>query len=161
MNTLEQLVELGLSQNEIAKKLGIPRGTVSSRLKKLNIHTVHNKFNNIEIKAPSCMCGESDVNNFYGHKKSQCKKCFTKSVTDAGNSNKMYGVSLLGEKCSLCGYNKSMRALEFHHTNPSIKDKNFKSLRGWSKDRLTKELQSCILLCSNCHAEEHERLDMS
>ena len=63
-----------------------------------------------------------------------------------------------GGKCQHCGYDKCFRALEFHHTNPNEKD--FGVSRNLTKSiaSLKEEVDKCILLCSNCHAEEHDRL---
>ena len=72
---------------------------------------------------------------------------------------KRKAVDLLGGKCCRCGYNKCMRALQFHHVNPEEKEFGISvagETRAWS--RLEKELKKCILLCANCHAEEEEFL---
>ena len=61
-------------------------------------------------------------------------------------------------KCSKCGYNKCSRALEFHHTDPNIKDFGISKILTRSIASLKEEVDKCILLCSNCHAEEHQRL---
>ena len=69
-------------------------------------------------------------------------------------------VDYKGGKCQYCGYDKSLRALQFHHLDPNIKDfgisENF--TRGIPK--LKEEVDKCILLCSNCHAELHEQLEL-
>lgn len=63
-----------------------------------------------------------------------------------------------GEKCSICGYNKCLRALEFHHPNP--KEKEFQITQNVKDfEKLKEEAEKCILVCSNCHAEIHEQLD--
>lgn len=64
-----------------------------------------------------------------------------------------------GGCCQRCGYNKSIRALEFHHTDPSKKDFGLSRCLTRSVSSLKKEVDKCILLCSNCHAEVHEELD--
>lgn len=61
-------------------------------------------------------------------------------------------------KCEKCGYNKCMRALEFHHLNPNEKDFGISRTLTKSIKTLKEETDKCILLCSNCHAEEHQRL---
>jgi 5-methylcytosine-specific restriction endonuclease McrA len=64
-----------------------------------------------------------------------------------------------GGSCKICGYNKSIRALTFHHKNPSEKDFGLSDrglTRSWDKTKA--EIQKCILLCSNCHAEVHDGL---
>lgn len=63
-----------------------------------------------------------------------------------------------GGKCEKCGYNKCMRALEFHHLDPNEKDFGISKTLTKSIKILKEETDKCILLCSNCHAEEHQRL---
>ena len=62
-----------------------------------------------------------------------------------------------GGKCILCGYKKCRRAMVFHHVDSSKKDFGL-SVRGltrsWEKMRV--ELDKCVLLCANCHAEVHD-----
>jgi 5-methylcytosine-specific restriction endonuclease McrA len=67
---------------------------------------------------------------------------------------KQKAVDYLGGKCSNCGYNKCLAALEFHHINPMEKDKDFAKLR-LRFNKLKPELDKCILLCANCHREHH------
>lgn len=60
----------------------------------------------------------------------------------------------LGGKCAHCGYDKCPAALEFHHLDPSQKDFGVSdTFRDFAK--LEKEVDKCIVLCANCHAEEH------
>ena len=35
---------------------------------------------------------------------------------------KLQAIKLLGGKCSICGYDRCVDALEFHHENPEIKE---------------------------------------
>ena len=67
-------------------------------------------------------------------------------------------INYKGGKCSKCGYDKCIRALEFHHLNPEEKDFGISKILTRSISSLKEEADKCILLCSNCHAEEHERL---
>ena len=102
-------------------------------------------------------CGDNDPDNFYktNGAKTKCKKCHTMEVHHSKRMIKMRGVEKLGGKCFCCGYDKSAWALEFHHKDPSIKDFHWGDKRtSWST--LEKELDKCILLCSNCHKEKHE-----
>jgi hypothetical protein len=66
-------------------------------------------------------------------------------------------VQYLGGKCTLCPYDRCIGALDFHHKDPS--QKIFKIAKGicgeYSWARLKAELDKCILLCSNCHREQH------
>lgn len=67
-------------------------------------------------------------------------------------------VAIKGGACEACGYKKSLRALVFHHRDPKLKEFSFSSA-GVSFERAVEELKKCDLLCCNCHAEEHEKLD--
>lgn len=60
--------------------------------------------------------------------------------------------------CSKCGENH-FSCLEFHHQNPKIKDKPVSATisDGWSKERILREIEKCIVLCANCHRKMHFR----
>lgn len=62
-----------------------------------------------------------------------------------------------GGRCEKCGYNKCIAALEFHHLNPLEKDFSI-SGKSWGFETLKLEVDKCMLLCANCHKEEHYRL---
>ena len=61
-----------------------------------------------------------------------------------------------GGKCTLCGYNKYLGALDFHHLDPSKKDFGI-SVDGFTRswEKIKRELDKCILICANCHREVH------
>ena len=69
---------------------------------------------------------------------------------------KIFAIESFGGKCELCGYNKCINALEFHHLNKEEKqyDPSYIIMR-WSWKRAYSELKKCILVCSNCHKEIH------
>lgn len=62
-----------------------------------------------------------------------------------------------GGKCIRCGYDKCIKALEFHHLNPLEKDFTISNDHFKLSD-VIKEVKKCILLCSNCHKELHDNL---
>jgi len=68
---------------------------------------------------------------------------------------------LLGGKCNLCGYSKSLNALHFHHINPENKRFNITdAIWGagkFNQNDIELEIKKCILVCANCHAELHEK----
>ena len=66
-------------------------------------------------------------------------------------------VAHLGGSCRLCGYDRCVAALEFHH--PGQKD--FEISRKASWDTIRPELDRCVLLCSTCHREVHAGLHPS
>lgn len=64
-------------------------------------------------------------------------------------------VDYLGGKCSMCGYDKCLGALEFHHLDPNEKEFSVALIKDKSLDELKQEADKCILVCSNCHKEIH------
>lgn len=71
---------------------------------------------------------------------------------------KRKAVDLMGGKCQVCGYSRSIRALGFHHLDPSKKDFNISTNNTKSWARVQEELKKCVLLCANCHGEVHDGL---
>jgi hypothetical protein len=61
-----------------------------------------------------------------------------------------------GLKCKICSEN-DIACLDFHHRNSDDKICNiaYAVRRGWSKDRIMKEVDKCDVLCSNCHRKLH------
>lgn len=83
-----------------------------------------------------------------------------KSITDSQSvinwrkRTKQKLVEYKGGKCCRCEYDTCIEALEFHHIDPSEKDFTI-SGKSWSFERLKKEVDKCVLLCSRCHTELH------
>ncbi len=90
----------------------------------------------------------------------RCKKCNVNAVLRRAKEIKDSVIQLEGGKCILCGYNKSRRALHFHHLDPKIKEFGLcaKTMRTVSWLRVLKELDKCILVCANCHSEIEDGL---
>ena len=102
------------------------------------------------------MCGETNQKNFYGRRKSLCKKCQNIQSVDKWISIKNKAIKYKGGSCMHCGYSKFYGALEFHHRDPSKKDFVWNKLRLKPWTEITKELDKCDLLCANCHREVHD-----
>jgi len=85
------------------------------------------------------------------------------SVKRCGRCNRKFGrhnrkiaiITQYGGKCQLCGYDRHIDILVFHHKNPKHKDFAIGNKLGRCDSYLAKELKKCILLCPNCHAEVH------
>lgn len=87
------------------------------------------------------------------------KKCGTCRVRTARKNTKLKAIEHMGGKCMKCGYNKSIRALQFHHLDPLQKDFQISGPGNIRWERVKEELKKCILVCSNCHAEIHEEIE--
>lgn len=74
-----------------------------------------------------------------------------------GRERKIQLIRIKGNKCEQCGYDRNYAALEFHHKTPSKKtfplDLRALLNRKWAM--IVDEVEKCVLLCSNCHAEIH------
>jgi len=59
-------------------------------------------------------------------------------------------------KCEWCSENHPA-CLTFHHTDPAEKETEVAQAVawGWSKERILKEIDKCIVLCFNCHSKHH------
>ncbi len=98
-------------------------------------------------------------------KKARCKKigyrkvaCFRKS-TFMGNlrkASKAFLIDPAGSRCQICGYDKCIGNLTFHHKNPSTKQFNISSvITKHNLKMLVCEASKCIVACHNCHGEIH------
>lgn len=74
--------------------------------------------------------------------------------------HKLDFIKLRGSKCEICGYDKCLPALDFHHKDKA--QKSFSISNGYrtskKKEEIIEEIKKCVLLCSNCHHEVHEGL---
>ncbi len=86
----------------------------------------------------------------------QCRQCNTDAVIKRRKAVKEKAVEHMGGKCQICGYNKYVGALQFHHLDPNTKDFHI-SQRGHSRswEKVKSEIEKCILVCGNCHSEIH------
>ena len=64
-------------------------------------------------------------------------------------------IAAVGGRCQKCGYNKNLAALDFHHQDPSQKEFTWNSVSVKPWDKIIEEMKKCVLLCANCHREEH------
>ncbi len=93
-----------------------------------------------------------------GKKMSECKVCFNTRNMVRMEETAKWLVEQKGGACILCGYNKCTAALEFHHVDPTEKEFQINKRWGNSRESLQKEIDKCVLLCSNCHRETHWKL---
>jgi hypothetical protein len=84
------------------------------------------------------------------------KKYLNFQISEQRRKVKLQCVAYKGGKCQKCGYNKCPAAMIFHHPDPNQKDFGISS-NGVSRsfEKCKPEIEKCILLCSNCHAETH------
>ena len=83
----------------------------------------------------------------------RCITCRNEMRNKARQRLKLKAIEYKGKQCNLCGYNRCVEALEFHHIDPKIKSFEISERRNWNDVAL--ELNKCLLLCANCHREIH------
>jgi hypothetical protein len=94
-----------------------------------------------------------------------CRNCHQeihskeKTKNNIGNRHSRKYKKLLcdihGGKCSICGYSKCIRSLDFHHVVESSKCFTISTKLNSSLSILVEESKKCSLLCANCHQELH------
>lgn len=160
----------GDTVKELQEYYGITRSAVYSYKKKWNlIGKTPNASKSMDAEGTrTCTeCTRSlPTEQFYsngkqpnGRKKckSKCKSCYNKHSRDVVN-NKLYRLlkeSGMDYECSSCGYSKNPAALCFHHVDPSGKDFEISQMSSYSYEELRNEISKCVVLCHNCHMEEH------
>ena len=84
----------------------------------------------------------------------RCRRCRQNAVTERRRKVKRILVAEAGGKCFICGYDRSVAALQFHHLDPDEKRFGI-AQRGRTNgiEAVRREATKCLLLCANCHAE--------
>ena len=77
------------------------------------------------------------------------------SQKNKGLKNKIKLLELKGKYCSKCGYDKNTAALCFHHLRNKLFGIDIRRCSNTSWKKLVEEVDKCIVLCHNCHMEEH------
>ena len=107
------------------------------------------------------ICGKKFIPNNY--KRIYCEDCVPAGISNIESAKirarllKHKLIEYKGGKCEKCGYNKCEGALQFHHLNPTEKDFTISSKNLGLTDiqEFYNEVDKCILVCANCHAEIH------
>lgn len=58
-----------------------------------------------------------------------------------------------GGACAVCGYDRCLGNLHFHHVVPSEKAFEIQMGLGKSIAAYREEARKCVLVCANCHGE--------
>ncbi len=85
------------------------------------------------------------------------KKNNYKRVCNHRQKIKKKSVDYKGGKCEICGYDKSIWSLHFHHINSAEKTFSISEYGNLAWKTIQKELDKCKIICANCHGELHEK----
>jgi transposase len=160
---LEALVREGRSVAWIAKVLHVSEPTVRYWLKKFDLQTRGSlrrrraeEAKRAGLAVTRLTCRHHGFTDFWleGRGYYRCLRCRSEAVAKRRRKVKAILIREAGGRCRLCGYDRSIAALEFHHIDRSAKAFGL-SYRGLTRGiaQLREEAHKCVLLCSNCHAE--------
>lgn len=133
---------------------------------KCHCQTQKNKLSKSKI-CP--LCGKEFFPLERGQSRKFCFDCSPSYTREMGKSQnitairralKKHLVEYKGGKCEICGYNNCISALQFHHLHPEEKDFTIADnlhLNNFDIKKYYQEVDKCILVCANCHAEIHEK----
>jgi hypothetical protein len=181
-NKILELRLQGLSYNKIAESLGCAKSTVCFHCQHLegNKETIRNLQGCLEEpmwdeKTKDVICWlrligvcieeiadvlEIDLVLLRWYVKKHFLKRGTrnienyKRVRNRRRKLKVLAVLTKGGCCQRCGYDTCIKALDLHHYNGE-KDFSISTRTNTSWQAIKKEVEKCILLCSNCHREIH------
>lgn len=151
---ISALVQNGYSTHGIAHALHTSQTNVRYWLNHFGLQTDRAKLKG----RYRCKCGEVDPAKYYGHKRTMCARCDSAYTVERQRKMAQRVRSHLGGKCVYCNYKRFQVALELHHIDPTNKDPTFRCFRGWTWQRVLKEIEKCVLACSNCHTAVHAGL---
>jgi len=135
-----------ISLEELGIKMGRTKKSLLRKAQQMKLSRPHYKFN-VKPKRPKKIIDQryykKNKEKVYNRKMGRRKKLKEEAIT------------LLGGKCTICGYRKCISALEFHHTKGEKEAHVSLFLKNESRQKILKEVGKCILLCANCHREVH------
>jgi transposase len=155
---LERLLQLGMSLREIAKEMDRSSTTIRYWMRKYDLKPAPHRHHRPEDgrRQTTLSCRQHGRTSFVleGRGSYRCKRCRMERVARRRREIKRTLVEEAGGRCVLCGYDKHLEALQFHHLDP--RQKEFHLGQGGvsrSMARCREEARKCALLCANCHAE--------
>lgn len=155
---LEPLIEEGLSVRAISERLGVSYATVQHWLKKHGLKTRRGaQPRSSDARTIERECPVHGLTKFIKYSPTdhhRCEQCRKDRVVARRRKIKALLVEEAGGRCALCGYDRYVGALQFHHLDPETKLFGL-GVRGVARslERCREEARKCVLLCANCHAE--------
>ena len=83
----------------------------------------------------------------------RCKRCVGEAVTRRHQKIRRTLIAEAGGSCRVCGYDRCIVNLHFHHVDPTKKSFNVNPSSGKSLAAYRAEAAKCVLVCANCHGE--------
>jgi transposase-like protein len=84
----------------------------------------------------------------------RCVECRSAAVSARRRRVKATLLAEAGGRCCLCGYDRCVAALHFHHLDPETKSFSL-AVTGVTRSLAAARVEAskCVVLCANCHAE--------
>ena len=163
LQALRRLVDAGASITRMASELGTSRHGVKRALAEHGLRTERARVLDTARRARDAgvqrvvrRCPRHGAAPFALDARGtyRCTRCSSDAVSRRRRRVKAALVREAGGRCVLCGYDRCVGALAFHHLDPALKSFGMAAgglARSLSKSR--EEVAKCVLLCANCHAE--------
>ena len=112
---------------------------------------------------------EKPISEFYkqsdrSSRQSYCKKCFNSYCTLRWIKIKINAINYKGGKCVDCDRKLSNEnpyyLFDFHHVDPTTKDCDWRKLRMRNWEKIKKELDKCVCVCTICHRHREYKDEM-
>ena len=158
---LEAKIAKGFSIGQIAVQIGKSKTTTNHHFKKHNLKTLAQEREEQGLKYCPCCKEIKSIDEFYPRRGKEGGSTYCKMCTNADSSTRQVNlkqkcVDYKGGACEICGYDKCIASLEFHHIDSSQKDFQISDFKSHAfSEKIKKELDKCMLLCRNCHGETH------
>ncbi len=157
---LARLIDAGLSVRGIAEAAGRSPTSVRYWLREHGLETRLSETRRLVARAQGAdlelTCRHHGPTTFRmrGYDAQyRCLRCQSEQVIQRRRRLRARLVAEAGGSCRLCGYDRYVGALHFHHLDPSTKRFALGGGATRSLERSRDEASRCVLLCSNCHAE--------
>jgi hypothetical protein len=108
-----------------------------------------------QVETRKCPRHGSTTFALYGRERPRwrCRRCVGEAVARRKRRVRITLIRIAGGGCAICGYDRCAQSLHFHHVDPDRKRLELGSHSGAALATLLDELDSCVLLCANCHGE--------
>ena len=160
--TLAALVDEGLSTREIAERVALSQSTVRHWLRAhgLRTHRASKQgaqgVRGLHVDRKQLDCPRHGRTEFWLEARGiyRCLRCRSEAVSRRRRKLKEILVQEAGGRCHLCGYDRWVGALQFHHLHGEQKEFGLGD-RGLTRslEAVRAEASKCVLLCANCHSE--------
>ena len=102
-------------------------------------------------------CGDKEYHKAYGQRHYLDNKDRYHAARDRQQKRaRKVLLELKAGGCARCGYNDCASALDFHHVSHDKEMTLSRAIKyGWGEKRIRIEAKKCIVLCANCHREQH------